>query len=496
MTSYASYAEWAADYSTQKVHAVEMTVARVSDGATLDLFWTDDSSGGAWDGSHFFEPYIKEIPRLVQKAQKATGGRSLAAYGNLVLGLVKSGTVDPAGGVTWNALLSEYAFWGRPITVKVGGPGLDYAKWGVVLAGYMGQPSYNDQQVSVPVYSKAKAVMETEVPANVYDDAFPDSTQGKVKPVAYGQCKNIRPVLIDEAGFVYQFHDAAAYGAAQAVDAVYVNGLQVTSGFTVDLAAGTVDFGVDPKGTVTLDVRGAKPGGTYIHLVGDILREMLIAMGGVDSSDLDAAAFAAYNAAVPFTAGIYLSRKMKLARAIDSLVNGLLTIWGPDRRGLWGVRRFTEATGDPNLEVTDLDILANTFSVKAERRLYWKVAIAGDRNWSVNSNPHENTPADRVTWLAEKFREREASSSAVQALYPDTAQEKRMETHLADLADCATVAGWWLGLFGARRRLSLLGSRCRAWSRTWAMWSRSPATPRALRPAPWPAWCGWRSATA
>ena len=104
------------------------------------------------------------------------------------------------------------------------------------------------------------------------------------------------------------------------------------------------------------------------------------------------------------------------------------------------------------LEVSDREILAGSFKVKAEDRLYWKVTLAGERNWSLNTSPAEAVPAGRRQWLARQFREREASSSAVRDLFPHTAQETRLETHLADLADCATVAGWWLELWGARRR--------------------------------------------
>ena len=448
MAGFTSYADWAAGRSTKKIHTVEMTVVKVADSSTLDLFWTDDASERIDGWAQYCEPYLQSLPRVTHKASSVFSGSSLVSYGDLVLTMAREKTVDPAGHVTWNDLLSDYAFYGRPVTVRVGGPGLDYAQWGVVLAGYLGQPSWTDSQVTIPVYSKAKLAAEREVPLNSYDSG---DAEGKAKPLCLGYCQSIKPVQTDADGLVYQFHDPTELGAVKSVDAVYVNGLAVTSGFTLDLSAGTITFAGDPSGTVTLDVQGAQPGGIYVELPGDLVKAMLIYLGGVASGDIDTAAFTAYNTAVPYQVGIYITSKMKLSRAIDSLLSGLLTFWGTTRAGLWTIQRFTEPSGEPVAEFTDVEILEDSFSVDAEDTLLYKMTIQGNRCWTTDTNPAESVSADRREWLAEQFRQREAVSSATQSLFPDLAQTDSLETHLVDLDDCAAVAQWWLDLFGQRR---------------------------------------------
>ena len=91
--SYASFAAWAADPDTEKIFAVEAQIARISDGATQQIYLA--TKGGVWDGTHYFEGYVQEIPSVTHRAQEITEGQSLVSYGDLKLGVVRGSQDHP-----------------------------------------------------------------------------------------------------------------------------------------------------------------------------------------------------------------------------------------------------------------------------------------------------------------------------------------------------------------------------------------------------------------
>ncbi|MFH1058925.1 MAG: hypothetical protein V1797_09655 [Pseudomonadota bacterium] len=443
---YGTFQEWSSIYSTEKVYSAEFNAVKKSDGALLPLRFA--TTGGVFDTIHFFEPCIAGLPNVSQRAQQLEGGQSLTTYGRLILAMERGRTVDGAGQVTWDKLIGEYDFVGQEVTIKVGNQDLSHASWGVVLRGFLGQASYDDQTLEIPLSDLTEKVCTQKVPPREYgEEEVLRESAGKAKPLCFGRCLNITPVLIDKDTFTYQWHDPD-HSPSQAVDAVYVKGLP-TAGYSVDLINSTIRFGADPQGRVTLDVRGAAPGGVYLDRVGPIVRELLTAFGGVDASQIDGAAFAQYDLDVPFPVGIYLNRSMELRRAIDSLCTGLLTVWGASKEGVFYILRFAPAAGEAKLAVDDVDLLS--FRAQSVEQLYWEAVIKGDRNWTPDSSPDDTVAAERREWLQDDFRSRSVSDAAVQARYP-TASTTERETHLADLDDCATVATWWLACFGSPTR--------------------------------------------
>ena len=439
------WSEWASRYDTRKVLTAEITLARVSDGTELTLRLATE--GGQWDGEHNWLGCLVGVPSLRQRAQQLTAGRSMISYGELIA-LVEQGVrvVDGAD-VTWDELVAEYAWAGREVVVRVGGPELAWDEWAVVVRGVVGHPAWDEQKLHIPIRSAAAKALENNIPPNTYDTG-PDSTKGRAKPLCWGLCRSISPVLIQEGGpWVYQVHDPA-YGPIKAVDAVYVDGA-AASGYSVDLAKATISFSSQPSGQVTADVRGRVAGGVWLSTPGQILKDMLTTFGGVAETELEAAAWEAFETAVPYTVGLYLTYATPISRAADSLLAGLCSYWGPTREGLWGVWRFAPPSGEAALTLTDVELL--DMKVRPEQRLWWKVSVKANRCWSPTSSPASGVSASRRQWLAEQYRERSASDEAIRNTWPAATEGGPHQTLLESLDDAATVAGWWLELFGRQR---------------------------------------------
>lgn len=526
MVTTANFNAWAAKYNTRKVVLVEMTVKKISDGSTVDLFFCDDPDrNGVWDSSHYYEPIIKTAPVVTHRIQDVTSGISLVSYGSLQLATQPGRTIDPGGVLTIDTLVDEYAFYGQPITVKIGSPDLGYADFATILTGYMDRPTFTDLTVDLVIKGNEQKVTKAQMPPNVFgndtwdawtattayvvgdfvspttgsdtyfectsagtsgaseptwpttagatenDDSvtwtcrvMPDSTIGKARPITYGWCNNVAPVLIDEAAHIYQVHDPS-YGPIEGVTAVYINGVAKATPADYALSADkcTITMTAAVSGQLTADLKGRKVGGAFVDLPGAVLKDVLTTFGGVASGDIDSAAFAAFDSDVPFPITLNVVNPIDVQSVGDSLLTSLTSFWGGRRTGEWFVKRFMEGAGAADLElIEDPDIIANSFSSEAETRLHHRVTISGDRNYTLQANPDTAVTEDRRGWLASGFRERSAEDSALLMIYPLADAGGPHQTHLKTLADCVTVAGWWLDLFGEARQIVRLSTKLRA----------------------------------
>jgi hypothetical protein len=341
------------------------------------------------------------------------------------------------------------------VVVRVGGPGLAWADWWPVLNGVMGQPEWTNARLEIPIAGRSAELADKLIPPNEYSEAdgVPETTVGKPKPLALGRLRNIEPVLIDEANFGYQFNDPA-FGPVQAVDAVRVKGKTVTSGFSVNLTAGTITFSAQPSGAVTLDLRGRVSGplGGYVEDCAGLVQDILRGLAGASAGDIDATAFAACAALRPWPLGIYLDRKISVKQAIDALLTGLLVIFRDGRDGRWSLRALEDASGAPAHVVSEDRIKLGSYRHQPDGNSpAWQVTIAGGRNWTTIANPDDSLgEADRA-WLKQQFSERTASDAAVQALYPKAKELGPHQTYLFNADDAEALAGLWLALFNRER---------------------------------------------
>ncbi len=274
---------------------------------------------------------------------------------------------------------------------------------------------------------------------------------GTPKPIPLGWCYNVEPVLIDEEGFVYQVCDPE-FCPIEAIDAVYVVGLKVTTGFVLDLDLGTIDFDSDPGGAVTCDVRGVKDAGVFISRCGDLISWVLRNLGGAAAADLIAADFAQFNLDVPYAMGLYITDQVDLQEVLDTLICGTRSFCGPDGEGLWTIRQCLAPSGEADLELEESDIQG--FTVKSlGKAVVWRCTIQGYRNWSVNSSPADGVSAARRFWLGREWRQGAYEDATIKDLYPLAEEAGPHQTCLARMADCTLLAQKHVEVDGQERLL-------------------------------------------
>ncbi|UAA39410.1 hypothetical protein KIH87_03365 [Paraneptunicella aestuarii] len=223
-----------------------------------------------------------------------------------------------------------------------------------------------------------------------------------LKPVCFGDCYNIRPVQVDDAGLVWAVHD----GTVAYIGDVRVDGTVVSA--TKDTAAGTITLSSKPTGTLTADVIGA--GGIDAKT---ILTEILQRLGGIsiDTVSLDA---------LPTDSlGLYSRSGLSYRQAFDALLKNFGGFWGFTRLNVFKVGRIVRPQGGSSELLTPDDIILD--GVAFDRRI--RPASVIDLKYRKNYTPQN------VNGYEEGFSTVRKENTDITYVYPD-AELKEAETLL------------------------------------------------------------------
>lgn len=231
-----------------------------------------------------------------------------------------------------------------------------------------------------------------------------------VKPVCFGDCFNIRPVQVDDAGLVWAVHD----GAVAFIGDVRVDGSVVSA--SKNTAAGTITLSSKPTGTLTADVVGA--GGIDVKT---ILTEILSRLGGIqiDSVSLDA---------LPTDSiGLYSRSGISFRQAFDALLKNFGGFWGFTRLNVFKAGRVVRPIGGSADLLTPDDIILD--GVSFDRRI--RPASAIDLKY------RKNYTTQNANGFEEGFSTVRKENSGITYVYPD-AELKEAET-LLSLSSAADI---------------------------------------------------------
>lgn len=216
---------------------------------------------------------------------------------------------------------------------------------------------------------------------------------GVPKPLCFGLCKNIRPILIDQVKQVYQVHD----GTIEDIENVYDGGVPLTKGASVaDLTAllndankpdngsfrytlsGYFRLGAPPAKFINADVRGEFY--SQVNLA-DTLKQILLSRTSLVSGDLDTASFTALAAKYPGRiSGLYYpALDVGFVEWIENIVASQDSFWYFNALGKLVVKPF--AFGTPVSTIRNNNI--NNMRRENSSRPLKEVTVLYDRNSEV-----------------------------------------------------------------------------------------------------------------
>lgn len=298
----------------------------------------------------------------------------------------------------------------------------------------------------------------------------PEGLEGKPRPLCWGKCRNIAPVLVDAVNLIYEFHARTAAG----VDAAYDRGLALTDSsltaadfaalqalsvpagqFAVSLssAGSYIKLGSSPDGLITADVRGdAEP--DLADTVDVICLRVLRNDAGLPDSVINTGSWAGLVAAGG-TIGLYLdqSEVVTTAAVLDRLVQAVGGFWGSGRDGRLRAGRLNAPEGRAPIFFFDewdvMEFLPEPFPVPRYRQ-----RIGYQRRWTVQTEDLAGGVTDaRRQFLAEAQSVVTALDGAIRVRHPEAVDPEPLPS-LYDTASAAQLlADTLLALHKVDRRM-------------------------------------------
>ena len=275
------------------------------------------------------------------------------------------------------------------------------------------------------------------------------NNKDKLKPLCFGECHNIEPLLIDPAILQYQVHD----GAIESIIEVRDGGVPVA--FTPALASGTFVLTTQPASVITCSVQGDKFDGVYRQTVSSIVQRLVTGYGKASdrfvAGDLDATNLAAFESTHIQPVGIYLSDRTNVLQACADIASsvGAQLIMG--RAGTLRLLKVSlPAVGAPT-QVTAANMAEMSLGVRDRPAVVASVKIGFCKNYTVQTSLQTGIPEAHKDLFAEAYLTATASDTTVAGKYKLSTEPNETPTHLMVAADASDEAARRLYLWSVQR---------------------------------------------
>lgn len=350
--------------------------------------------------------------------------------------------------------LLNHGWDGRSIEVKMGTKDFSFSEFGTVFRGTADQLVGNENELSIRLRDR-QAVLSQPIQTTLYAGTGSlegsDDLTGKPKPLAYGECLNITPPLVDQANSIYQIHN----GSIQSVDVVYFAGVVATlnTDYTVNLANGTITLLTNPSGAVTCDVKGDNSGTGYVSSTADIIRRIAADQGGlIDPADLDLATFQLVNGINSSIVGIYTGiSEISIATVFDWLISSIGGYWSFTRVDQLKVGIVT-SPGTSKRTIDGNDI--KSIRVDPAQLPSYRTKVGYNKVWTVQqpADLAGSVTAARQQFVKEEYRYAVNENLAIQSQHK-LAQDRQIKALFSASADAQTESDRQQLIHGVHRRL-------------------------------------------
>lgn len=368
-----------------------------------------------------YDDIVRGVPQYRSIMSDVFSGQTRPSWGEM--------DIDNSGGVR-DSWLND-AWDGRPLQLYLGSPDWARDDFRLILSGVTDDIVARSRDVlQLKIRDKQQLL---NVPVSTALIGGSSANAGKPEPACWGECYNVRAVLIDAATRRYKVHG----GAVSAITTVYCGGVSVA--FTAYLASGEFTLTSAANGEVTADIKGDSSGG-YVDTVGAIVQRIVTSRTSVTASDIDSASFTAFAALCPQKVGIYAGDRQNVLALLDDLVGSVGAWYGFGRDGKLRIGRLDAPSGSPVLDLTADDIEQGGLSVKRRILPCATIRVGYRRNWAPTSSPATSiTDAARAA-LAADYLIASATDASVKTAYLLAREPDREPTLLVSSSDAAAEA--------------------------------------------------------
>lgn len=325
------------------------------------------------------------------------------SYGDIIL--------SNEGGVrdTW----LDYVWANRQITVYMGDPRWIRSDFRKIFDGVVADIDSTDpEQLNLHLLDKL-AKLNNPMTETTLGDATNNKDQ--LLPLCFGECFNVKPLLINPATLQYQVNDSAIERIIEVRD----NGAPVS--FTATVSTGKFVLNQSPFGLVTASVQGDKPA-TYYNDISNIIQNIVQNYGPTatrfSSGDLDATNLAAFAAAHTAPVGIYADSRLSVISACQQLAASVGAQMVTSSQGLLRLVQIDlPVTGTPTA-VTATDFEYHSLKITHRPPVVASHKLGYCKNWTVQSSGLAGgLPPDSAQLFQNEWLTKTQTDSSVATIY-------------------------------------------------------------------------------
>ena len=272
------------------------------------------------------------------------------------------------------------------------------------------------------------------------------ANKDRIRPVGFGECHNISPVLVEEGEQEF----VASSGALERIIEARSNGAPLT--ITPLLASGRFRMTTAIYGQITASIQFGAP---YVNTVAPIIQLLATAWGTpserLTGADIDAANFAAFGAAHPQPVGVYLpdrSNVMQVCQQLAASVGAQLVVSSTGLVRL--VKVALPGTGAP-LAIGPADYEVGSLVLKERSEVVAGVKLGYCRNWTVQNSLETGIPPAHAELYGQEWLTVTARAPLVASRYRLYGEPARIDTLLLREADAQAEADRRLALWSTPR---------------------------------------------
>jgi hypothetical protein len=287
---------------------------------------------------------------------------------------------------------------------------------------------------------------------SVTDATLDDESQNadRLLPLTFGEVHNVEPLLIDPSKLEYRLHQ----GPIERVIEVRDNGAPVS--ITTAPAGGTFVLDQAPVGQITASVQGDN-GSSYVNSVAPIIQRLATQYGTAAQrftvDDVDAANFAAFNAAHAQPVGMYLSDKTNVLQCCQDLAASVGAAVVVTTVGLLRLIELDLPVHGTTWSVTASDMEQRSLTIAQRSGVQAAVKLGFCQNYTVQNQLQTGLPASSMDLFAQQWITVTASDAAVTSTYQLTAEPDEVDTNLLVQADAQAEAQRRLNLWKVPRHV-------------------------------------------
>lgn len=454
-----------------------------------DSFYFSNNGYVTTDG-YTFDPVIANEITLQESI--SSGSETSMTFGDIELHNL-NGELDQLLDIT------KYIWKNRSITIYYGDPGWKYSLSQIdinFLKIFDGVINDIDSRTTKTVNLKVRDKLErlngpiSENKIGTYGVwAAGQQNQDQLRPIVFGECFNISPILIDPSTLEYCFSTSTANqatstapqppqniwkftgnGTSEELLEIRDNGVPIYiyndnttwNSITLDSATSTFKLKSPPAGTITCSIQGVKKSmnlttgqisDTYVNSIPSIIGVIVTGFGKaatrLTASELDLTSFSNFDQTTEVGLLVDSAENvLTVCQKLASSVGGQLIM---SRTGQLRLLRFGVSTSTTPITITSDDILYDSLSIGNKLDIKGAFKIAYGKNYTVQNNLTTAIPETHKNSFATEWYIETATNSNNITLYKLGAEPEQIETCIISSTDALAEANRLLTYYGTQR---------------------------------------------